>query len=124
MSARTNATVREQSVYSEQGPATKTLENCDVTNGNKVVIENRLVLTFYNSAAAARTITYTYDDQVGQSRTLVVTLAAGELGPVQLDQRLGTHAADTAENGYAWFTASGTAGEVKMHALRSKFLGG
>ena len=122
MSARTSATVREQGAYPETGPAAKTFENCDVTNGNKVVIEPRLVLVFFNSAASSKTVTYTYDDDAGQSRTLVLTLAAGEVCPVQLEGRLGRHAADASEQGFAWFTANGTAGEVKMHVLRSKLL--
>lgn len=122
MSARTSATIREQGAYPEVGPATKTLENCDVTNGNKVVIEPRLVVVLYNTAASAKTVTYTYDDDAGQSRTLVLNLAAGEICPVQLEQRLGRHAADAAEAGYAWFAANGTAGEVKMHAIRTKLL--
>jgi hypothetical protein len=122
MSTRTNATVREQSVYPEAGPTPKTFENCDVTLGNKLVIEQRLVVVFFNSAVAARTITYTYDDDAGQVRTLVVTLAAGEICPVQFEQRLGRHAADLPETGFAWFTASGSSGDVKMYALRGKLL--
>lgn len=122
MSARTNATVRDQGAYPEVGPATKTFENCDVTNGNKLVIEPRLLVLFFNSAASAKTVTYTYDDDAGQSRTLVLNLAAGEVCPVQFEPRLGRHAADAAENGFAWFTANGTAGEVKMHALRAKLM--
>lgn len=122
MSARTNATVREAGAYAEQGPTPRTFENCDVTNGNKLFIEPRVVVVFFNSAVASKTVTYTYDDDAGQSRTLVLTLAAGEVCPVQLEQRLGRHAADTAENGFAWFTANGTAGEVKMHAIRTKLL--
>lgn len=120
MSARTNLTVRTQSAYPEVGPSTKTLENLDVTNGNKLLAEPGLVVVLYNSAVASRTVTFTYDDDAGEVRTKLLTLAAGELTVVQLERRMTRHASDTAENGYAWFTASGSAGDVKAQAARLK----
>jgi hypothetical protein len=121
MSARTNLTVRSQSAYPEAGPSTKTLENMDVTNGNKLAIEPSLIVVLFNSSGTSKTVTFTYDDDAGEaSRTKVVTLAAGELTVVQLEARLTRHAADTAEAGFAWLTANGSAGDVKAQAVRLK----
>lgn len=120
MSARTNLTVRTQAAYPEAGPSTKTLESLDVTNGNKLLVEPGLAVVLYNSAVAPRTVTYSFDDDAGQATTKQITLAAGELTVVQLERRLTRHASDTAENGYAWFTASGSAGDVKAQVVRLK----
>lgn len=121
MSARTNLTVRSQAAYPEVGPTTKTFESADVTNGNKVLIEPGLVVLLFNSSVADKTVTYTYDDNAGEVRTKVVTIPAGGIAPAQLERRLGNHAADTAETGYAWLTANGTAGDVKVYVARLKF---
>jgi hypothetical protein len=120
MSARTNLTVRTQSAYPEVGPSTKTFENFDVTNGNKFKIEPNLALVVHNSDVSAKTVTYSFDDDAGQPTTKVLTLAAGEVTVVQVEARMGRHAADTAENGYAWLTANGTAGQVRGQLVRLK----
>jgi hypothetical protein len=120
MSSRTLMTVRNQSAYPEVGPSTKTLENLDVTNGNKLAVEPNLDVVLINSSGASKTVTFTYDDDAGEVRTKVLTLAAGELTVVQLEARLARHAADSAENGLAWFTANGVAGDVKGQAVRVK----
>lgn len=119
MSARALATVRNAGAYPENGPTTKTFENCDVVNGNKVPIEPNLIGILFNSSGTSKTVTYTYDDDHGVSRTDAVSLAAGEVAPVQIAPRLGRHAADAAEHGFAWFTASGSAGEVKQMWFRA-----
>jgi hypothetical protein len=120
MSARTNLTVRSQSAYPEVGPATKTLENMDVTNGNKLALEPGLAVVLQNTSGTSKTVTFTYDDDAGEIRTKVLTLAAGELTVAQLEARLARHASDTAEAGFAWFTANGVAGDVKAQAVRLK----
>lgn len=120
MSTRTNATVRQFGGYPEAGTTTKTWENCDATNGNKLLMEPDIVGVFFNSSAAAKTITYSYDDDSGVARTNVVNLGIGEVAPVQFESRLGRHAADTAESNFVWFTANGTAGDVKMMMFRQK----
>lgn len=120
MSSRTSLTVRPLGAYPEMGPATKTWENCDVTNGNKLQMEPDVAATLFNSSGAAKTVTYSYDDDSGVARTNVLNLAAGEVAPVQFEARLGRHAADTAESNFVWLTANGTAGDVKVIAYRQK----
>lgn len=122
MSARTLITVREQGAYPEVGPAVQTLENADVVAGNKIVIEPNVTVWLFNSSGASKNITFGYDDEAGVVATKVVAIAAGCAIPCQLKPYLGRHAADAAEAGYAWFTASGVAGDVKMQACRQQRL--
>jgi hypothetical protein len=120
VSSRTALTVLDSGAYAEDGPTTKTLENMDVTNGNKFTNDGRVLLKVRNSAVAARTITYTYDER-GAARTRAVTLAASEetiLGPFPV-AIFNEHAADASEHrSHVWATASGAAGEVKARAIR------
>lgn len=121
MSSRTNVTLRTLTAFPEVGASTKSEENADVTNGNKLQQEPDIVVVFRNSSAAPKTITYTYDDDAGEVRTKVLTLAVGEIVAVQFESRLCRHASDAAENGsHVWFTASGVAGDIKMFACRMK----
>lgn len=121
MSSRTALTVRAQDQHPEEGPTTKTMLNADVANGNKVQIEPNVIVFLYNfDTVDPHDITFTYDGDDGQVATKVLTLAAGEGVPVQLEARMGRHASDGAEHGYAWFTADGTAGEVVYQAVRLK----
>lgn len=119
MSSRTSLTVVDQAGFPEEGPSPKTLENMDVTNGNKFVDDGRTVVAVRNSAVASRTVTYTYSER-GQTRTKAVTLAASEeciLGPFPPAMR--AHDGDASENGsHVWLTASGSTGEVKARAVR------
>ena len=121
MSSRTNVTVRDQSIYPEVGAAVRTWESCDVTNGNKMQIEERVVVVVWNSSVAAKTVTLHYDDDAGQVSTKVLTLAAAEVAQLQFASRLGRHAADAAEAGFAWLTANGVVGDVKMQATRHRY---
>jgi hypothetical protein len=118
MSTRTNLTVRNQGQYPELGATVKTFENMDVTNGNKVLDEPGLCSVLHNTSVSSRTVTYTYDDQRGEVRTKILTLAAGEAVLVQYEENLTRHAADAAEHGYVWLTASGSAGDVKVMTTR------
>jgi hypothetical protein len=118
VSTRSNATVRDQSPFPEVGATPATWESCDVALGNKIRIEERVTTVFWNSAVASRTLTYTYDDAAGVERTKVVTLAAGAVIQVQWSEYLGRHAADPVEDGLAWFTASGSSGDVRMQSTR------
>lgn len=120
MSTRTSVTVREQGLFPELGTTTKTFENCDVALGNKMPLEEAIGVVLFNSAVASRTITITYDDDAGQVRTNILTLGAGEVVQAQFPSRLGRHAADLPESNFVWFTASGTAGDVKMQAQRRR----
>lgn len=118
MSTRTSATVRDQSPYPEVGATPATWEACDVSLGNKVRIEERVTTVFWNSSVAAKTITYSYDDAAGEVRTKVRTLQPAEVIQVQWSDYLGRHAADAAEDGFAWFTTNGASGDVKMQSTR------
>lgn len=119
MSARTRLTVVDQAALTEQGPATRTEENSDVANGNKVALGAGVVVYARETTGIAKTVTYTYDER-GQTRTTVVNLGASEVVPLgPFDPALAAHAADVAENGLdVWLTASGTAGQVKFRAVR------
>jgi YD repeat-containing protein len=119
MSTRTSLTVLEQADHPEEGPATKTLENMDPTNGNKVVNDGHTRAQVRNSVASSRTITYTYDER-GRVTTKVVTLAANEeclLGPWPT-AALNRHAGDVEDGTHVWLTASGSAGDVKIRCVR------
>jgi hypothetical protein len=119
MSSRTAMTIVDQAATPESGPSTKTLENFDVSVGNKIENDGRTVLQVRNTTGAGKTITYTYSER-GQTRTTVVNLGANEetvLGPFPPDV-FNAHAGD-AENGtHLWATANGSAGEVKGRAIR------
>jgi hypothetical protein len=120
MSARTRLTIVDQALLSEDGPATKTEENSDVTNGNKLAIGPGITLIARNSTGVAKTITWTYDER-GQTRTKVTNLAANEIAPLgPFEPALAVHTADAAENGFdVWLTANGVAGDVKFRAVRN-----
>lgn len=119
MSSRTRLTVVQQALNTEQGPATTTEENSDVSNGNKVAAGPGVFVIARETSGVAKTVTYTYDER-GQTRTTVVNLAINALtvlGP--FDPSLTAHGADAAENGAdVWLTASGTAGQVKFRAVQ------
>lgn len=118
MSTRTAMTVLDQGAYAESGPSTKTLESLDVVNGNKIPYDPRVACAFYNTSGASKTLTYSYDDERGEARTKVVTLAAGEAIIAEFDEGLCRHTGD-AENGtHVWVTANGSAGDVKGRATR------
>ena len=120
MSSRTSLTIVDQANLPEDGPATKTLENMDVSLGNKLSNDGRTVLQVRNTTGSSKTITFTFDVR-GAADTKQITLGANEetiLGPFPTDV-FNQHAADSAETGlYLWATASGSAGEVKARAVR------
>jgi hypothetical protein len=120
MSTRTRLTILDQAGLTEDGPATKTAENSDVANGNKVRGEPNVVVFVDNTTAGALNITYTYDER-GQTRTKVISAPANAKFPIgPFDPVLLAHAGDLdGENGQdVWLTAAGTAGQIRFRAVR------
>src|SRR5690349_1170654 len=120
MSTRTALTVVDCAANAEDGPATRTLENMDVTLGNKLANDGRTLLKVRNTTGGSLNITFTYDYR-GASVTKAVAIGANEettLGPFPPGV-FNAHAADSAENLLqTWLTAGGGAGDLKARAIR------